>query len=84
MILESPTLWSFGQTTITDIGGGQYHIDSFFDIFTELSLDGGSTWLPSAGSTRIELGPNALQQVVPEPAALGLLGVALLGWRQRR
>ena len=38
MIRESPTLQSLGQTKITDIGGGLYHIDSFFDVFTELSL----------------------------------------------
>jgi len=30
-----------GKTEITDIGGGLYHIDSFFDVFTELSVDGG-------------------------------------------
>lgn len=46
MIRESPTLQSTGQTTIAHNGTG-YHIDSFFDIFTELSVDGGQTWSPS-------------------------------------
>ncbi len=41
MIRESPTQESRGSTAITDLGGGMYHIDSFFDVFTELSLDGG-------------------------------------------
>ena len=40
-IRESPTLASLGETYIMDIGGGLYDIDSFFDVFTELSVDGG-------------------------------------------
>jgi hypothetical protein len=47
MIRESPTRASTGKTAITDLGGGLYRIDSFFDVFTELSLDGGQTWHPS-------------------------------------
>jgi hypothetical protein len=82
MIRESPTLRSTGQTTITDIGGGQFRIDSFFDVFTELSIDGGATWMPDTnGPARVEL--------VPEPGTLTLLGLgaavlAGLGWRRRR
>ena len=52
MIRESPSRPSLGQTKITDIGVGLYHIDSFFDVFTELSLDGGATgFLPTARRT---------------------------------
>jgi hypothetical protein len=83
MIRESPTLPSTGQTKITDIGGGLYRIESFFDVFTELSVDGGETWLLSSGSTRVDL--------VPEPGAWGLAFLAatalpVLGrrmWRRR-
>ena len=71
MIRESPTLQSTGQTTIADLGGGNFRIDSFFDIFTELSLDGGATWIPSNGPTHVDLVPG------PEPAA-GLLVGAML------
>ena len=31
--------------------GIPYHIDSFFDVFTELSFDSGQTWKPYTGST---------------------------------
>ena len=72
-IRESSTQASTGQTTITDIGGGLYHIDSFFDVFAEVSIDGGQTWMAATDSVHIEL--------VPEPATLGMLllgGLALL------
>ena len=51
LIRESPTRQSLGQTQITDLGGGQFRIDSFFDVFTELSVDGGQTWLPSTDAS---------------------------------
>lgn len=69
-IRESPTLASTGQTTITDIGGGLYHIDSFFDVFTELSVDGGNSWIPSQGSTHVDL------VSAPEPSVCALAGLA--------
>jgi hypothetical protein len=75
MVRESPTKASTGKTSITDIGGGMWHIDSFFDVFTELSLDGGATWIPKAGNrgTRVNLGG------VPEPTSIMLLALGLLG-----
>ncbi|MFC1852534.1 hypothetical protein ACFL27_20245 [candidate division CSSED10-310 bacterium] len=50
LIRESPSQASAGQVTITDIGGGFFEIDSFFDVFTELSVDGGQSWLPQDNS----------------------------------
>lgn len=41
ILRESPTLQSAGQTTSKPVAGG-FQID----IFTELSLDGGQTWMP--------------------------------------
>lgn len=78
MIRESPTIPSLGQTTITNIGGGNFRIDSFFDVFTELSIDGGQTWIPdSQGPTHVTL--------MPAPGAGVLLGLgALVGLRRRR
>ncbi len=78
MIREDLQRASTGVTDIMDLGGGLYHIDSFFDVFTELSVDGGATWTPSDYSTRMSL--------VPIPGAVWLLGsglIALVGIRRR-
>jgi hypothetical protein len=71
MIRESPTLPSLGQTSITNVGGGLYQIDSFFDVFTELSIDGGQVWYPSIGPSHIVLSP--------EPGSLLLFWFGLMG-----
>ena len=49
-LLESPTLASTGKTAISPASGGGFVIDSFFDVFTELSTDGGGSWNPSLGA----------------------------------
>ena len=54
MVRESPTQASTGQTTVRPVPGG-HMIGSFFDIFTELSLDGGASWVPASQTTRVEL-----------------------------
>ncbi|HEY6194715.1 MAG TPA: hypothetical protein VI504_06690 [Candidatus Eisenbacteria bacterium] len=56
MLRESPTIASTGKTTDTSLGGGQFKIDSFFDVFVELSTDGGQTWMPASQPTRETLG----------------------------
>jgi hypothetical protein len=85
LIRESPTLASTGQTSVTSIAATHplFHIESFFDIFTEISIDGGQTWIPqSNGPTRVEL-----QTAAPEPGTWFLLGTSLAGlaaYRLRR
>lgn len=79
MVRESPSLGSLGHSSITDLGGGMYDIDSFFDVFTELSVDGGQSWIPSNTGVRM-IG-------IPEPATASLMligGLATLIGRRRR
>ena len=76
LLRESPTLHSYGQTDITGPSGGYYFIDSFFDVFTELSLDGGISWLPSTSSSDLTL--------VPEPATMLLLAAGAIALRRCR
>lgn len=78
MLRESPTKVSTGKTQIRESPTlGVFHIDSFFDVFTELSIDGGQTWIPADGALRIE--------VMPTPGAAALLGLGgLVAGRRRR
>ncbi len=75
---ESPTLPSTGRTIITDLGGGMWDVDGFFDVFTELSIDGDGGRTPSLNSTHLVL--------VPEPGTMVLLtlGGLVLAIRRRR
>ena len=78
LLRESPTLPSTGQTQVTDVGGGLFRIDSFFDVFTELSLDGGQTWIPGSNSLHLELRSSAPEPGLPALLGLGLAGMLLL------
>lgn len=54
MIRESPSRASLGRTSSRQVNGG-YMLDSVFDIYTELTLDGGKTWQPSQQAAHVEL-----------------------------
>jgi hypothetical protein len=73
MIRESPTLASTGKTSIQPTTGG-FAIDSFFDVFTELSLDGGQTWDPTTTPARMELGVDTSTVAHPNPSDVHLQG----------
>jgi hypothetical protein len=60
---------STGKTTVADDGGGMFRIDSFFDVFTEISLDGGPFQGQSNAPTVLTL------QSLPEPGTLTLLAL---------
>jgi len=55
MVRESPSVASTGRTTITTISGGQYRIESFYDVWLDISLDDGRTWHPAEGVVRMAL-----------------------------
>ncbi len=66
MVRQSPTLPSLGETTVRqDPIANNFHHRSFFDIFTEVSLDGGNTWSPSISApTTLGLSPsNSVQPI---------------------
>ncbi len=74
MVRESPTKASLGRTSITNLGGGTYRIDSFFDVFTELSLDGGQTWYPSTDQSG---NPASGRMEIP-----GTVAAETVSWRK--
>jgi hypothetical protein len=74
MILrESPTLTSLGQHVLTPLPDGGLNINSFFDVFFELSLDG-SPFVTADGPVRLDI-----IDIVPEPGTASVLGAAVLG-----
>ncbi|MBM4102911.1 MAG: PEP-CTERM sorting domain-containing protein [Planctomycetes bacterium] len=77
LLRESPTFASTGRHTIANIGGGFFAIESYFDIFLEISTDGGANWSPSSTSLPIT-------SVTPEPASLLLLGLGSLLIKKRK
>ncbi len=56
VLRESPAQASTGRTAVPT--GGDWAVSSFFDVFFELSLDGGVTWLPALSSCTLDLGPS--------------------------
>jgi hypothetical protein len=72
-LCESPTMTSRGGTSIATGGGGGgagggAAISSFFDIFTEVSTDGGGSWQPSTtGPANVEAQAIAPIWVYPDP-----------------
>ncbi len=77
VLRESPTASSQGTMYIADSGGGWYFIDSFFDVFTELSVDGGNNWIAqNSASSQIYLWP--------EPGTMTLISLSSLALLRRR
>jgi hypothetical protein len=66
-IRESPTQASTGLETISIVPGG-FQFSSFFDVFTELSMDGGMTWFPDENETTVLYadGPHVLDNITLE------------------
>lgn len=76
MLRESPTRGSGGRLSM-DAAPGGFIVDSFFDIWTELSIDGGQSWIPADNSLRMVS--------IPAPSVVTPLAMtAVLAGRSRR
>ncbi len=78
MIRESPTLPSLGRI-VQRTPGVDFPADSFFDVFFEISLDGGQTWLPVEQPVRMEAVIDAIPPTLayyqpPQPIAIPVIG----------
>lgn len=71
VIQLDPGRASTGQTSITNVGGGNFQISSFFDVFFEVQIDQGP-FATSNTAAAFDLVP------VPEPPAVFLAGAALM------
>lgn len=80
-IRESPSLPSLGQNTITDLGNGIFQVDSFFDAYLEISIDGNSNGISTEAGLFEPLPlPGTVHTVLitPEPASMALMMIGLL------
>jgi hypothetical protein len=58
IVRESPALASTGRTTITTLARGRYRVESFFDVWLEISLDGGRSWHRADAPVRMSIAPE--------------------------
>jgi hypothetical protein len=96
VIRESPSLWSIGNTHLMNapVGWNGYMTSSFFDVFTEISVDGGQSWQPCTevsinGGKDWTSGGTMRLIGVPEPSTFVLLGIGAFSllayaWRRRK
>ncbi|MFA6187312.1 MAG: PEP-CTERM sorting domain-containing protein [Phycisphaerae bacterium] len=75
ILRESPTLASIGGTTIGTVPGG-FAIDSHFNVYLQLSTDGGLSWTEASSALSVS--------TIPEPATLLLIGLGGLLLRGKK
>lgn len=75
-IFEDRDVPSVGATLVAP--GQPFGVTSFFDIFTEISLDQGMSWTNSDGPSHFVLGPADVT-AVPESGTLTLICAGLAG-----
>jgi hypothetical protein len=75
MVRSSQSEPSRGEVEVDAQPDGTYQVTSFFDVFTELSLDGGNTWSPATSApVRLVLTTPAAEVVEPTPNLPPLAG----------
>jgi hypothetical protein len=81
---------STGQTTLTQLPGGNWNVDSFFDVFYRIDFIGrpGGPLGGMSGSTNGMVELQLGEAIVPEASSFAFLGVAgvvgAIGWKCRR
>ncbi len=55
MVRQSPAVRSTGVTTIAATSEGRSIVETSYDVWLEISVDGGQSWVPSDGSVRMTL-----------------------------
>jgi len=58
LVRESPSRGSFGRTTITTLERGRTRIESYYDVWLELSTDGGRSWHAAEAAVRMSIAPE--------------------------
>lgn len=59
LVRESPSRGSFGRTTLTTLARGRTRIESVYDVWLELSIDGGRSWHAAEAAVRMSIAPAA-------------------------
>jgi hypothetical protein len=58
MVRESPDRSSAGMTTVTAVSESRSRVETYYDVWLEISLDGGRAWHPAERSVRMTLEPS--------------------------
>lgn len=58
MVRESPDVVSAGVTTITAVSDGQSRVETHYDVWLDISLDGGRSWNRAESPVRMTLEPS--------------------------
>lgn len=57
LVREGANAPSSGMTTITALSGGRSRVETYYDVWLDISLDGGATWTPADNPVRMTLEP---------------------------
>lgn len=58
LVREGSELASAGVTTVTAVSGGLNRVESYYDVWLEISLDGGRSWHQAQNAVRMTLRPS--------------------------
>jgi hypothetical protein len=78
LMRESPTRLSLGRI-VQQAPGVDYPADSFFDVFFELSLNGGNTWIPVDQPVRMQTVIQAIPPILAYYQSAPSLAIPIVG-----